>query len=78
MNGIIKFLVYAILLIVHIFGATIATIGGLVCLVASFACIGVAETKMGAMFLIGALICLGLQKFFIALDPSGMYMEEDW
>ena len=78
MNGVIKFLAYAILLFVHMFGATIATLGGLVCLAASFVFIGRSEIEMVVMFLIGALICLGLQKFFIMLDPSYMYMEEDW
>lgn len=72
-----KFIVYTILLIIHMFGVTIATIAGLVCATAG-AVFVLEDTKTGVLFAIAALIYLGLQRFFIALDPSYMYYEDDW
>lgn len=73
-----KFVVYAILLVVHMSGAFVATILGIV---GCGICIGSMANGNISMSLFGLVVAgIGylLQRFFIALDPSYMYYEEYW
>lgn len=74
----IKFLKYVILLIIHMFGATIMAVTGLIFLALTLAGITRNEYVMTLMGICGVALSLLLQQFFIGLDPSYMYAEEDW
>ena len=73
-----RLLVYAILLIIHMFGALSATMLGIVCLCISFVSVCRMDFNSAFVFLVWTSICLIAQRFFISLDPSYMYHEEDW
>lgn len=71
-----KLLTYIILLLIHVFGSTIATLGGIVCIAIAFVGACESEYTMALLGLIATILCLGLQRFFISLDPSWIYDEE--
>ena len=74
----IKFLKYVILLIIHMFGATIMAVTGLIFIALTLAGVARNEYVMMLMGICGAVLSLLLQRVFIGLDPSYMYAEEDW
>ena len=78
MNAILKPIIYVILLISHMFGAFIATIIGIAgC---AMVLVGAGQTNLTMVLsgLIIAVVAIILQRFFIWIDPSYMYYEEDW
>jgi len=70
--------VYLVLSIIHLFGATLATLAGMVGCVMGL--VGVLESNVpyATTGTVIAIIALVLQRFFISLDPSYMYRDDYW
>lgn len=78
MNKFFKAIICIILLTLHMFGSLVATIAGLMFLAMGLAGAMNSRIEFVVGGLVGALICLAIQRFFISLGPSYMYSEEDW
>jgi len=77
MNKILKALLYIILLPIHMFGSLLFTLSGLACIAAGIVYASNSEFVYAFIAIIGSLICLGLQKICIMLDPSWLYYKYD-